>query len=93
MSLAWAEASSKESWAMVSVSLDTVARYAAVVVARLARASTVSDWWSAMELKESTGLAWETCCPVVRRKFDFYSQCASAKCTLKVFQSRLRGGF
>ena len=36
MSLAWAEASSGEIWAMVSVSVDTVARSAAVAVYRSA---------------------------------------------------------
>ena len=44
MSLAWAEASYKESWAMVSLRVATVARSAAVAVARFARASTVLDW-------------------------------------------------
>ena len=44
MSLAWTEASSEEIWAMVSVSVATVARSAAVAVSRFARASRVSDW-------------------------------------------------
>ena len=86
MRLAWAEASSEESWAMVSVSVETVARYAAVDVARLDNTSTVSDWWSAVELKVSTALARGKYCPAVRCKFAFHSQCAFAKCTLKVFQ-------
>ena len=93
MSLAWAEASSKEIWTMVSVSVATVARSAAVAVARLAKASTVSNWWSAVGLKVSTALARGKFYPAVRRKFAFHSRCAFAKCTLKVFQSRLRGGF
>ena len=57
MSLDWAEKSSKESWAMVSVRVATVDRSAAVAVARFARASTVSNWYSAVELKASTALA------------------------------------
>ena len=57
MSLAWAEASPEESWVMVSVSVATIARFDAVAVARFARASTVSDWWSDVELKVSTVLA------------------------------------
>ena len=44
MSLACDEASFKEIWAMVSVSVVTVAQSTDVVVTMLARASTVSDW-------------------------------------------------
>ena len=51
MSLAWSESSSKESWYMVSVSVANFVRSAAMAVARLSKASTVSDWWSAVELK------------------------------------------
>ena len=79
MSLAWADASSEETWDMVSVSVATVARSSAVAVARLAKASTVSDWWSAVVLKVSTALARGKFCPAVRRKFSFHSQCAFAK--------------
>ena len=57
MSLAWAEAISDESWAMVSVSVETVAQSAAVDVARLSKSSTVSDWWSDVGLKVSTAFA------------------------------------
>ena len=69
MSLAWAEASPKEIWAMVHVRVATVAQSAAVAVARFARASTVSYWWLAVELKASTALAQGKCCPAVRRNF------------------------
>ena len=93
MSLDWAEASSDDRWAMVSVSVETVARSAAVDIARLAKASTVSDWWSTVGLKVSTAFAREMFCPAVRRRFAFHWRCDFAKCTLKVFQSRLRGGF
>ena len=41
---AWADASSDESWAIVSIRVVTVALSSAVAVARLARASTVSAW-------------------------------------------------
>ena len=91
MSLAWAEASSEESWDMVSVRVATVARSVTVAVTRLAKASTVSDWWSAIGLKLSTALARGKCCSTVRRKFAFHSRCAFAKCTIKVFQSLMRG--
>ena len=74
MSLAWAESSSEEIWAMVSVSVATVARSVAVAVTRLAKAYTVSEWWSAVELKVSTVLARGKCCPAVRRKFAFHSR-------------------
>ena len=93
MSLAWDEASSEESWAIVSVSVVNVARSAALAVARLAKASTVSDWWSAVGLKVSTVLAQGKFFPALRRRFAFHSRCAFAKCTMKVFQSRMRGGF
>ena len=56
MSLDWAKASSKESWAMVSMSVETVARSVAVAVVRLAKVSTVSDWWFVVGLKVSTAL-------------------------------------
>ena len=93
MSLTWSEASSKESWTMVSVSVETVARFSGVDISRLDKASRVSDWCSAVGLKVSTTLAWGNFFPVVRRKFAFHSRCAFVKCTLKVFQSRPRGGF
>ena len=93
MSLAWAEASFEESWAMVSVSVATVARYSGVDIARLAKAYTVSNWCSAVGLKVSTALARGKCCPAVRQNFAFHSRCAFVKCTLKVFQSWPRGGF
>ena len=73
MSLAWAEESSEESWAMVSVRVATVARSTAVAVARFDRASTVSDWWSAVELKALAALARGKFCPAVRHKFAFHS--------------------
>ena len=57
MSLAWAEASSEEIWEMMSVRVATVARSAAVAVDRFARASMVSEWWLAVELKASMALA------------------------------------
>ena len=44
ISFAWADASSDESWAIVSMSVATVALSTAVAVARLARASMVSAW-------------------------------------------------
>ena len=44
INFAWADASSDESWAIVSVRVATVALPAAVYVARLARESTVSAW-------------------------------------------------
>ena len=44
INFAWADASSDESWAIVSVKVATVALSADVAVARLARASTVLAW-------------------------------------------------
>ena len=44
INFAWADASSDESWAIVSVKVATVALSATMAVVRLARASTVSDW-------------------------------------------------
>ena len=73
MSFAWDEASSKESWDIVSVSVATVARSADVDIARLAKVSTLSDWWFVVGLKVSTALAWGKCCPAVRHKFAFHS--------------------
>ena len=93
MSFAWAEASSEESWAIVYVSVATVARSSDVAVARLATASTVSDWWFVVGLKVSKAFAWGKCCSAVRRKFAFHSRCAFVKCTLNVVQSRSRSGF
>ena len=72
MSLAWAESSSEESWAMVYLSVVTVAQSAAVAVTRFARASNVSDWWLAVELKASTALARGIFFPAERRKFAFH---------------------
>ena len=79
MSLAWTEASSDESWAMVSAIMATVALYATVAVAKLDKASTVSDWWSALGLKASTALEQGRCCPAVRHKFAFHSRSAFVK--------------
>ena len=45
MIFACANANSEESCAIVSVKVSTVALSAAVAVAKLARASTVSAWW------------------------------------------------
>ena len=73
MILAWVEASSKEIWVMVYVRVANVARSAAVAVFRFARASTVSDWWSAVELKALAALARGKFCPAVRHKFAFHS--------------------
>ena len=56
----------------MSVSVATVARSAAVAVARLAKASTVSDWWFVVGFEVSTSLAWGKCCPAVRCKFAFH---------------------
>ena len=44
INFAWADASSDERWEIVSVRVATVAISAAVVVAILERASTVSTW-------------------------------------------------
>ena len=44
INFAWADASSDESWAIVSVRVATVDLSAAVAISRLARASTVSAW-------------------------------------------------
>ena len=93
MSLALAEASYKEIWAIVSVRVSTVALYAAVAVVRFARDYTVSYCSSDVDLMASTAPARGKCCPEVRRKFAFHSRCAFAKCSLKFFQSRIRGGF
>ena len=78
INLAWADASSNESCAMVSVNLATVAISAAVAVARLARASTVSAWWF-VRLVESTAFALGKCCPAVRLRFALHLRCALAK--------------
>ena len=51
MSLAGAEECDEVIWEMVSVSVATVALSTVVAVATFDRASTVSDWWSAVELK------------------------------------------
>ena len=77
INLAWADANSDESCAMVSVKVATVALSAAVAIARLARASTVSAWWFG-RLVESTAFALGKCCPVVRRRFALHSRCALA---------------
>ena len=75
------------------MNVATVAQLNAVSVSRLAKASTVSNWWFVMGLKVSSALEQVKCCPAVRRKFAFYPRCAFAKCTLNVVQSRLRSGF
>ena len=72
MSLAWAEASYKESWAMMSVSVANVAQSTDVAVARLAKASTVSNWCSTVGLKVSTAFVQGKCCPAVRCRFAFH---------------------
>ena len=60
INLAWADANSNESCAMVSVNVATMALSAAVAVARLARESTVSAWW-VVRLVESTAFALGKC--------------------------------
>ena len=64
ISLAWVDANSEESCAIVSVNVATVALSAAVVVARLEKASTVSAWWF-VRLVDSTVVALGKCCPAV----------------------------
>ena len=91
ISLACANANSDESCAMVSVKVATVALSAAVAVARLARASTVSAWWF-FTLVESIAFALGKCCTAVRRRFALHSRCALAKCTLNLGQVRSRSG-
>ena len=81
--LAWADANSDESCAMVSVNVATVALSAAVAVARLERASLVSAWWF-VRLVESTMFALGKCCPAVRRSIALQLQCALAKWTLNL---------
>ena len=44
ISFAWVDANSDESWAIVSVCVATVALFATVAVARLAKSSMVSAW-------------------------------------------------
>ena len=65
ISLAWADANSEESCAMVSAKVANVALSAAAAVARLARASTVLAWWF-VRLVESTAFALGKCFPAVR---------------------------
>ena len=92
INLAWANANPNESFAMVSVSVATVALFAAVVaVARLARASTVLAWW-VDRLVDSTVFSLGKCCPAVRRRFALHSRCALAKWTLNLDQLRSRSG-
>ena len=81
MSFACADANSEESCVIVSVKVATVALSAAVAVAKLARASTVSVWWFCT-LVASTAFALGKCCPAVRRRFALHSRCALDKCTL-----------
>ena len=83
INLAWADASSDESCAIVSVNVATVDLSADVAVARLARASTVSAWW-VVRLVESTAFALGKCCPAVRRRLALHPQCAFAKWTLNL---------
>ena len=78
INLAWADANSDESCAMVSVNVATVDLSAAVAVARLERESTVSAWWF-VRLVESTVFALGNCCPAVRRRFALHLRCALAK--------------
>ena len=56
INLAWADANSDESCAMVSLNVATGALSAAMAVARLARESKVSFWWF-VRLVESTTFA------------------------------------
>ena len=72
MSLDWAEASSNENWAVLAVIVATVARYSDVAFARLAKASTVSNWCSTVGLKVSTAFVQGKCCPAVRCRFAFH---------------------
>ena len=62
ISLACADANSGKSCAIVSVKVSTVALSAAVAVAKLARASTVSAWWFCT-LVASTHLPLESVFP------------------------------
>ena len=91
INLAWADANYDESCAMVSVNVATVALSAAVAVARLAKASTVSAWWF-VRLVESNAFALGKCCPAVRRRFALHPRCALAKWTLNLDQVRSRSG-
>ena len=91
INLAWVDANSDESCAMVSVNVAIVALSAAVAVARLARASTVLAWWFVI-LVELTAFAIGKCCPAVRRRFALHSRCALADCTLNLGQVRSRSG-
>ena len=91
ISLAYANANSGDSCAIVSVKVATVALSAAVVVAKLARASKVSAWWFCT-LVASTAFALGKCCPAVRRRFALHSRCGLEKCTLNLGQVRSRSG-
>ena len=91
ISLACADANSDESCAIVSVKVATVALSADVAVAKLARASTVSDWWFCT-LVAFTAFSLGKCCPAVRRRFALHLRCALAKCTLNLVQVRSRSG-
>ena len=80
MSLAWADASSEERRAMVSVRVATVALSEAVVVARFARAFIVSACAVAFgEGKPLTAFAQGKRVPTVSFKLALYSRWAVAK--------------
>ena len=89
--MACADANSEESCVMISVKVAIVALSAAVAVAKLARALTVSAWWLCT-LVASTAFALGKCCPAVRRRFALHLRCALAKCTLNLGQFRSRSG-
>ena len=91
INLAWDDANSDESCAMVSVNVATVALSVVVAVARLARASTVLAWWF-VRLVESIEFALGKCCPAVRRRFALHLQCAFAKWILNLDQVWSRSG-
>ena len=82
ISFACADSNSGEICVIVSVKVATVALSAAVALAKLARASTVSAWWL-FTLVASTAFALGKCFPAVRRRFALHSRCALAKCTLR----------
>ena len=67
VNFAWADASSDKSWAIVSVRVVTVALSAAMAVARLARALTVSAWVFVVVVEVWTAFARGKCFLAVRR--------------------------
>ena len=91
MSFAFVDANSEESCTIVSVKVATVDLSAAVAVAKLERASTVSAWWLCT-LVASNVFVLGKCYPTVMRRFSLHSGCALAKCTLNLGQVRSRSG-